>query len=58
VVFIADSSQPKFVNAGVSPIRENHSYFSGQADQRLGVCSVLSSYAVAACFNAGGLFRS
>jgi hypothetical protein len=40
----------------VSLIRDSHSYFSSEVDQRLGICPVLSAYAVARCFQAGGLF--
>jgi len=40
----------------VSPIRNTYSPFSSEIDQRLGICPVLSSYAVARCFRAGGLF--
>jgi hypothetical protein len=40
----------------VSPIRHTYSPFSGEVDQRLGICPVLSAYAVARCFQTGGLF--
>jgi hypothetical protein len=40
----------------VSPIRDSHAYFSSEVDQRFGICPVLSAYAVARCFQAGGLF--
>jgi hypothetical protein len=46
----------KFIPAVFPPIRNSHAYFSGQVDQRLGICPVLSAYAVARCFRAGGLF--
>ncbi len=38
------------------PQPDNHAYFSSQADPRVGICSVLSAYAVARCFQTGGLF--
>jgi len=38
------------------PVPDIHAYFSSQADPRTGICSVLSDYAVARCFEAGGLF--
>jgi hypothetical protein len=37
-------------------VRDSHAYFSPEVDQRLGICPVLSAYAVARCFRAGGLF--
>ena len=40
----------------VSPIRNTYSPFSSEVDQRLGICPVLSAYAVAQCFRGGGLF--
>jgi hypothetical protein len=39
-----------------SPRPDNHAYFSRQVDPRLSICQVLSGYAVARCFRAGGLF--
>ncbi len=39
-----------------TPLPDRYSFFYPQIDQRLGICSVLSSYAVARCFQAGGLF--
>lgn len=39
----------------VSPIHPTHAYFSSAVNQ-LGVCSVLSGYAVARCLRSGGLF--
>jgi hypothetical protein len=40
----------------VSPRRNTYSPFSREVDQRVGICPVLSAYAVAQCFRAGGLF--
>jgi hypothetical protein len=40
----------------VSPIRHSHAYFSSEVNQRLGICPVLSTYAVARCFQTGGLY--
>jgi hypothetical protein len=40
----------------VSPIRNTYSPFSREVDQRLGICPVLSAYAIARCFRGGGLF--
>jgi hypothetical protein len=37
-------------------VRDSHAYFSPEVDQRLGICPVLSAYAVTRCFRAGGLF--
>jgi hypothetical protein len=37
-------------------VRDSHAYFSPEVDQCLGICPVLSAYAVARCFRAGGLF--
>lgn len=39
-----------------APFPDRQDPFSDRVDQRLGVCPVLSSYAVARCFRAGGLF--
>ena len=38
------------------PQPDSHAYFSSQVDQRLGICPVLSHYAVARCLLTGGLF--
>ena len=39
-----------------APFPDSQDPFSNRVDQRLGICPVLSSYAVARCFRAGGLF--
>jgi hypothetical protein len=55
---IGSDGQPIKVHviSNVSPIRNTYSPFSSEVDQRLGICPVLSAYAVARCFQAGGLF--
>lgn len=37
-----------------APFPDTQDPFSGRADQRLGICPALSSYAVARCFRSGG----
>jgi hypothetical protein len=39
-----------------APFPDPQDQFSVFVDQRLGICPVLSSYAVARCFQGGGLF--
>ena len=38
------------------PQPDIHAYFSSQVDSRLGICPVLSGYAIVRCFQTGGLF--
>jgi len=37
-----------------APFPDTQSAFSDRVDQRVGICPVLSSYAVARCFRSGG----
>lgn len=39
-----------------SGVRDSHAYLSSEVSQRVGICPLLSAYAVARCFRAGGLF--
>jgi len=55
--------QPYLVDYGpfraipeADPQPDTYAYFSKGVDPRLGICPVLSAYAVARCFRAGGLF--
>jgi ABC-type uncharacterized transport system ATPase subunit len=45
-----------FLDVVVGPEPNDRAHFSPKVDPSLGVCHVLSSYAVARCFRAGGLF--
>jgi hypothetical protein len=46
----------EFLDVVRGPEPNDRAYFSPEVDPSLGVCRIVSSYAVAPCFWAGGLF--